>query len=134
LSLEPLFADEAFYCPLCDDSDDESDYLRGVFPKERERWLANMVTHYRHSHVMYYNNGVDYVASYHNYDEFKHLANERAKRQIIRKCLAFLLAHGFTSQDFAALKGTDQKTLELAQRQLDSRNAPAQAPLILDPS
>lgn len=108
------------YCPLCDDHFSESEYLQTVFTDVKSRWLANMVTHYRHEHVNYYNNSVGYVSVYHDYDQFKHLANERAKRQILRKCLTFLKQHTFVPSDFKALQGTDDKTLALAERLLAS--------------
>jgi hypothetical protein len=118
-----LVEDGNVYCPLCGGVFAESKYLWAVFDEVKQRWLANMVTHYRHEHVTYYNNGVSYVSMFHDYGAFKHLANERAKRQILRKCTGFLKRHGFTAADFTALQGTDQKTLNLANKLLNMKTA-----------
>ena len=117
-----LIEDGGVWCPLCGCMFLESDYLRTVFVDVRQRWLANMVTHHRHRHVSYYDNGVGYVSFFHDYDAFKHLANERAKRQILRKCGEFMRSHGFTIADFSALQGTDEKTLNLAKDLLGPLN------------
>jgi len=129
--MNALIEDGHVFCPLCNETFEESEYLRTVFGEVKQRWLANLVTHYRHEHVNYYNNGVGYVAAFHDYDSFKHQANERAKRQILRKCKQFLITHGFTSVDFSALQGTDPKTLELAERLLPKSNTSTYLSLLL---
>lgn len=77
-----------------------------------------MVTHYRHNHVVYYDNSVGYASHRGAYDSFKHEVNERAKRQMIRKCAKFLRAHGITAADFAELQGTTEATMVVARKAL----------------
>ena len=77
-----------------------------------------MVTHYRHHHVVYYNNSVGYASYKGRYDDFKHQVNERAKRQIIRKAGDFMKAHRITADHFAELQGTTEETLVLARDRL----------------
>ena len=46
----------SFYCPICEQRFDTSDYLSGVFKgNDRAMWLANMVMHYRHNHITSWN-------------------------------------------------------------------------------
>lgn len=112
------------YCPMCKGYFSGSDYLKTVFTDEKQLWLANMVTHYRHSHIESWNKCWGYRGSYYrsrwfsDYEEEKHKVNERAKRQIIRKCTDYLLYFGFTVEDFTALQSTEQKTIELATKKI----------------
>ncbi len=106
----------AFYCPLCKGWFRRSGYLDTVFSEPKLLWLSNMVCHYRHEHIMYYNRWVHYYSYHYNYEKFKTNVNNRAKRNIIRKCEDFLRYHRFTPQDFAELQNTDQKTLDLAHK------------------
>lgn len=114
-----------FYCPLCNRWHIASDYLRTVFKDNRELWLANMVTHYRHEHITSWNKmwgryGHYYqeAAHFHDYDEEKHIVNERAKRQIIRKATDFLRENGITPATFRALQFTTEETMALAEKKL----------------
>jgi len=107
-----------FYCPLCDRYYPTSEYLETVFSDRRAEYVANMVTHYRHHHINYYNDSVEYVSRFHDYDTFKEMVNNRAKRQIIRKTKDYLRENGITSDVFAELQSTDEKTMELAERVL----------------
>jgi hypothetical protein len=105
-------------CPICK-TPIQSAYLSGIFgDDERAYMLACAVTHYRHEHVRYYNNSVAYVVRFHDYDKLKRLANECAKRQIIRKAAKRLRAWGVTADDFAKLQGTTEETLALARAKL----------------
>ena len=114
-----LFIESGFFCPLCNKYFERSGYLHGVFVETpRVEWLANMITHYRHEHINYYNNGVGYVSRFHNYDRFKEKVNNRVKRQLLRKLHGFLFKVGVTSSDFALLQGTDGKTMLLAEKLL----------------
>jgi len=126
--MKPMFKEETdgevrcFYCPLCDDYYPHSEYLHGVFEDEpKVEFIANLVTHYRHEHTKYYDNGVGYVSRFHDYDSFKETVNNRAKRQIIRKAKNYLRAVGVTPEDFCTLQSTDQKTAELACRMLPTQ-------------
>lgn len=112
------------YCPICKSHFDSSEYLATIFEVRKQRWLANMVTHYRHRHITSWNKcwnqyGRHYRGEWFgNYEEEKAKVNERAKRQIIRKATDFLLYHEFTIGDFLALQGTENETIELAKKKL----------------
>ncbi len=114
-----------FYCPLCDSHHPQSSYLAEIFSgDEKARWIANMVTHYRHSHITSWNKCWGrYSGSYRDgwftdYDAEKHKVNERAKRQIIRKAKEFLRNHDFTVEIFKKLSGTSDETIMLAEKHL----------------
>jgi hypothetical protein len=123
-TLTSLFKDDLVYCPICCNFFPQSDYLAIVFIDDRERWLANMVIHYRHSHITSWdkcwgNNGRYYRSGWFgDYDEEKSKVNERAKRQIIRKASLFLMLNGITPETFKALQGTTEETLKLAFKKL----------------
>jgi len=104
------------YCPICQLYFTSSDYLASVFQDEEPRWLANMVMHYRHDHRAW-DRSHPYLSS-RSYEHQKSIINEQAKRQIIRKATPFLLEHGIRPEHFAALQGTEQKTLQLALKKL----------------
>lgn len=111
---------ESFYCPICNDFLPESTYLKIIFKSENTKWFANMITHYRHHHITSWNknwekNGHNYRNSYHfgNYHEEKNKINERAKRQIIKKCKDFIIEHNFEKDDFLNLYYNEDKTIEL---------------------
>ena len=117
------------YCPLCNDYFITSKYLNTVLKdSEHVRWIANMVTHYRHNHVTSWNKMWGWRGGYYraafpekDYDVAKQEYNERAKRQIIRKATNYLLEHGFLPEHFAALMHTTEKTMRLAQKKLGGR-------------
>lgn len=108
---------QSFYCPLCKTIFSESEHLKKSIDGERRRWFANMITHYRHHHIQSWNRmwnksgGAKYQTAAHfgDYDVEKEKINERAKRQIIRKCKEYLKLHQFTADDFR-LQGTDKMT------------------------
>lgn len=118
---ENLLVDDQnqFYCPICKHINSGSDYLKGVFSDQKSLWLANMVMHYRHDHIKWWNNcwgrnGVYYQGRwFKNYDEEKSKVNECAKRQIARKCKDFLINHQFKVSHFKSLQGTTQRTINL---------------------
>lgn len=117
------------YCPICGERFAESAYLATVFAgDERARWLANMVTHYRHEHRAWDRSHPYLTRRYGEatYERQKQKINEQAKRQIIRKATAYLLHHGVQPEHFALLEGTENKTLALAHKKLMSH--PASAP------
>lgn len=107
-----------FFCPFCDEYFFCSEYLENAITDEKTRYLANMICHYRHNHIIYYDNSVGYVTRFHDYHEFKELVNNRIKRQIIRKAKAFLKEHQITVEHFENLLSTDEKTIELAKKLL----------------
>jgi len=111
-------------CPLCAERLPRSEHLRGVFAQDPyAEWAANLVTHYRHEHVGYYDRAL-HSAAYRaamgprtedefSYDAFKVQVNNRAKRQLIRGILAasmplrekYALIGGFRK-----LQGNDTET------------------------
>jgi len=91
--------------------------LAEVFGDCRKAYLlACMVSHYRHRHVRYYDKRVGSGGKCRDYECFKALVNERAKRQIIRKAKDKLLELGVTPHHFGLLQGTTSQTMELAIR------------------
>ena len=111
------------YCPICEHRFDGSSYLKTVFIDERELWLANMVMHYRHSHITSWNKNWGYFGRYYrmashfgNYDDEKAKVNERAKRQIARKCKDYIIANDVNEDVFNALQNTTEETLEVVRK------------------
>ncbi len=110
-------------CPICNKYFETSEYLNTYFSDdEHVRWLANMVTHYRHVHVTswdktwsseYGNNYRRGWSARKDYDSMKHDVNERAKRQILKKCKNFMIEKGFVIEHVAKLQGTTKQTLDL---------------------
>lgn len=112
-------SNESFFCPVCNDYFKGSNHLLEVFgDNKKSLWIANMVTHHRHSHITSWNKRWDgtYKGSsyklYNNYDEEKSKVNEQAKRQIIAKCAEYLKFHGFTIDDLLLLQNNNPKTIE----------------------
>ena len=110
------------YCPLCNEWFGGSSYLFTVFTDERSLWLANMVTHYRHSHIISwdkmwgrYGGYYQQAAHYHDedYEVRKSEINERAKRQIVRKATEFLKNNNIGMDVFNSLQGTTDKTIKV---------------------
>jgi hypothetical protein len=127
LKNEPLFKGDCFFCPLHGWYVVRSPHLAEVFKdRPKAEWLANMVTHYRHSHITSWNKmwsgwaGSYYrrAAHFGDYDQEKRKVNERAKRQILRQARDYLIAQGVRVEDFEALQGTTRETLSLARRVL----------------
>jgi hypothetical protein len=121
----PLFASGNVFCPICKEYFYESEYLRTAIDSPKTLWLANMVTHYRHTHISSWNKCWDgragnYYRSgwFGDYEKEKRLVNERAKRQIIRKCTDYLKMQKITVKDFEGLEYNDEKTIELAIKKL----------------
>lgn len=84
-----------------------------------------MVTHYRHIHIQSWNrcwdsSGGKYYRSgwFGDYESEKSEVNERAKRQIVRKCTEYLKHNNITPEDFEWLEYNDEKTLELIRKKL----------------
>ena len=111
------------YCPMCKKYFCGSDYLYSIFAAdEKALWFANMVMHYRHSHITSWNKCWGYGGRYYrsgwfgDYDEEKAKVNERAKRQILRKCKDYLKANGFTVDVLDKLQNTTDETREVAMK------------------
>ncbi len=80
-------------CPICNQEINASEYLHNIFMDDTyAEWAANLITHYRHYHIKYYdrswrnsryrNRNPTYT--YQGHDEFKRMVNNRAKRVLIR--------------------------------------------------
>jgi len=112
---------KATYCPICDCEFNASDYLATVFEDKRILWLANMVMHYRHDHRAW-DRSHGYISRKYGqgtYERQKSKINEQAKRQIIRKATKFLRDNNVTPDCFAALQGTTEETMQLANKKLN---------------
>ena len=110
---------EGVYCPLCDDRFAPSEYLTTVFTDLKINWLAQLVTHYRHNHIEYYDHSVGFHSMRGTYEPFKHVVNERIKRQILRKCQGYMRFLGLGARDLKELQGTTEETLALAGQLLE---------------
>ena len=129
-SLKPIFfhvlQNDTFYCPICQKRHDMSSYLEKTFRKDKKAmWLANMVMHYRHEHITWWNKCWTYggyryrkAAHFKDYNEEKSKVNEQAKRQIARKCKSYLKEYDIGLNAFKALQGTTQKTIETVNKVL----------------
>lgn len=121
--------DGSFLFPIDGKYYRESDYLRTAIKDEKVRWLANLVTHYRHNCIASWNRcwgrrgGAAYraAANFGDYDEEKAKVNERAKRQLIRKCYPIFLQVGIEVNHFAELQNTDWETIALANKYLEGK-------------
>lgn len=121
---------DKFVCPLCGHEINRSDYLSTIFVNDKyAEWAANLVTHYRHSHIRYYdltwrnwryaNKNPEYQRLDTHVD-FKEIVNNRAKRQLIRA-----IKKNFPNQtaacliySFLKLQSNDEKTVELIRKNL----------------
>ena len=114
-------------CPICGNPFYCSDYLKSVIDDELVLWFANMIMHYRHNHIESWNkcwskNGNSYRQRwFKDYDSEKRKVNERAKRQIIRKCKNYLIEIGMTVEHVMQLQFNDQKTTDLAIKYLPAK-------------
>ena len=103
-------------CPICDQIFAFSEYLNEIFPSKQMRLLANLITHYRHSHQSSWNKSCHYISQYLGEDAYqkaKKEHNNRAKRQILRKCKEWLFFNKIEAEHFFALKDNDQATIDL---------------------
>ena len=117
----------SIYCPMCDQYFKSSDFLLDQIKDDKVLWLANMVTHYRHIHIKSWDkcwgtNGGSYRGNlFGEYDLEKEKINERAKRQIIRKCKEYMNYFSIGIEHIKQLKNNnDAKTLEVAEKLLQT--------------
>jgi len=119
------------YCPVCQsfDCDIQSDYLKNIFKKNKfAYWASVLVTHYRHEHITYYDKSWRFSRyreknyEYKDYDSFKAIVNNRAKRQIIRKVIKDSAIKTDVKKSlingFKFLQKNDDKTIELIEKTL----------------
>ncbi|MFC0263828.1 hypothetical protein [Fontibacter flavus] len=116
-------------CPISNRKIKQSPYLAEVFKSdERTLWIANLITHYRHNIITYWDkcwghNGYRYRRDWFgDYDEEKAKVNERAKRQIIRKAHKILIDCGITPETFSNLEGTTEETMKIAKKFLTPKS------------
>jgi hypothetical protein len=116
---------DTFICPICGHIITKSPYLHEVFVGDPwAEYAANTVTHYRHGHVNYYNRSCDYRGyrnknpAYTNYEDFKKIVNNRAKRQIIRAVAKSFPPRVVLSllEGFLKLQYNDEKTIVLIKK------------------
>ncbi|MEX0685019.1 MAG: hypothetical protein WD267_09620 [Balneolales bacterium] len=125
---EILITQIQFYCPLCKAHHDESDFLATAIENEKTRWLANMVTHYRHVHMNIWDEkwgagGYGHQSSSQiTYSIEKGNINNKSMQEIIKKATAFLTDHNITEYHFKTLQGSNRKTLDLASHLLNTSN------------
>lgn len=115
------------YCPMCDKYFDGSTYLCEQIKDDKVLWIANMVMHYRHNHTKYDNTwsargygSKNLTEDTYNTEKGKY--NERAKRQIIRKCKDYMNYFSIGIKHIILLEKNDQKTMEIAKKFLNSKN------------
>ena len=129
----PNFKNEYFMkCPLCSYSIQNSEYLADVFENQPYvYWSACLLTHYRHSHINYYDaswknpyyaeKNREYYKMSH--DEYKTLVNNRAKRQMIRGLVKNTVFDKETKKEliegFLKLQFNDEKTKALIERKIE---------------
>jgi hypothetical protein len=121
--------DGKFYDPIKGTFYPLSEYLTSVFAENQKAlWLANMITHYRHNHIEWWNkcwgrNGGRYQGNWFGeYEEEKRKVNESSKRQIIRKCRDYMIYHHIGVEVFQLLDNNDPKTLVLAEKLLTEKS------------
>ena len=114
----------SFYCPICKQRFDTSDYLGKVFKgNDKAMWLSNMVMHYRHNHIVswnkywgWYGRAYRKAAHFSDYDTEKAIVNERAKRQIARKCPQYIVDKGIDTSVYSRLQGTTAETITVVDK------------------
>jgi hypothetical protein len=86
-------------------------------------WAANLVTHYRHFHIKYYDRSWRSSAyasknpEYREHEDFKIKVNNRAKRQLIRALRRTRWPERFkVIKGFLKLMHNDKKTIKLIMR------------------
>lgn len=119
--LPELFKEGGCYCPICDKYFPISLYLANQIKDKQVLWFANMVMHYRHTHIAYWNRcwgrgGVQYRRGwFENYKQEKIKVNEKVKRQILRKCFKFMLAHKMGMSTIKGIIYNSEYTLQVAE-------------------
>lgn len=106
-------------CPICGNEFKFSSYLHAAIPDEKTRLVANLITHYRHEHQKSWENQYKYISRVYNeniYEKAKSEHNNRAKRQILRKCKPWITENGIAQYNFMELQDNDEKTIELIKK------------------
>lgn len=113
-------------CPICNMRVPPDEDLHSVFANNKYAEIAaNLVRHYRDEHISYFNAAqrnsayTNKIPNY-DYDEFKKLINNRAKRQMIRSLAKKKKPDDWQNiiAGFAYLQHNDDKTLDLIEEHL----------------
>jgi hypothetical protein len=127
MKLNELIKNDSVFCPICNSYFAGSSYLKKEIIDQKVLWIANMITHYRHNHITSWNkcwgrHGGSYrVGWFTEYEEEKKKVNERAKRQIFRKCQRYMNANGIGFEHVEKLQTNSSKTLDLAKKLLNQQ-------------
>jgi hypothetical protein len=103
-------------CPICGEEFLFSEYLHDVIPNEKTRLIANLITHYRHEHQASWNRSCHYISSKWGEDAYQRAKvkhNNRAKRQILRKCKSWIIENEMSDENFISLTENDENTIKL---------------------
>ena len=90
--------------------------MNEIFDSYQTRLIANLITHYRHSHQSSWNQSCHFISKKYGEDAYlnaKKEHNNRAKRQILRKCKDWLLDNNIGAEHFLALSDNDKDTIDL---------------------
>lgn len=103
-------------CPICGEEFSFSGYLNKIFDTHQTRLIANLITHYRHIHQSSWNRSCHYISNKYGEDGYlnaKKEHNNRAKRQILRKCKDWLIDNDVGAEHFLSLSDNDEQTINL---------------------
>ena len=103
-------------CPICGEEFIFSEYLHNAILNPKTRLIANLITHYRHNHQASWNKSCHYISQKWGEDAYQKAKNDhnnRAKRQILRKCEKWIIENKITESNFTELQYNDSKTCEL---------------------
>lgn len=106
-------------CPICEMEFKFSSYLHTAIQNEKTRLIANLITHYRHEHQKSWESQYKYISIMYDenvYEKAKSEHNNRAKRQILRKCKPWITENGIAQYNFMELQDNDEKTIELIKK------------------
>lgn len=110
-------------CPICGNEFRFSSFLHNQIPNEKTRLIANLITHYRHIHQTSWNKSCHYISKKYGEDAYlnsKIEHNNRAKRQILRKCKKWIFDNGIKGSNFLDLKDNDINTIKLIDQTFSS--------------
>lgn len=117
---------ESYYCPKCESYFQGTYYLDRQFGKyPKTRWLANLITHYRHEHTNWDKNKYVLLPNSRkpqgqDYEKDKAAINEYIKQWLIRKHHNLLKENKITEQIFKNLKGTKPETIRLYKKTINA--------------
>lgn len=116
-----MFKAAGVYCPICKSYFNLSFFLHNEIKDKKTLWFANMVMHYRHSHIEYWDKVAGRGGVFHRrtnnkvYHQEKIRVNEKSKRQIMRKCQDYMIACGMNMDTIKGLIYNSEYTLQIAE-------------------